>query len=97
MAASDRSRVGVCDVTCITSIVLGRWTCIDMSIIKHIRDALLHAVEKISPPSCTPMDLWIALQDSWCELPPGNLQTLVESRPRRFPALLRARGGPTQY
>ncbi|GBN74011.1 hypothetical protein AVEN_189294-1, partial [Araneus ventricosus] len=61
----------------------------------NIRDALLHAVEKRSPPPRTPMDLLTALQDSWCEFPPGYLQTPVESMPRRFASLLRARGGPT--
>ncbi|GBN77291.1 hypothetical protein AVEN_38300-1 [Araneus ventricosus] len=49
-------------------------------------------VEKRSPPPRTPMDLWTALQDSWCELPPGYLQTLIESMSRRVAALLRAGG-----
>ncbi|GBO04080.1 hypothetical protein AVEN_90664-1 [Araneus ventricosus] len=69
----------------------------EMKIIEDIRDALLHAVEKRSPPPRTPMDLSTALQDSWCEFPPGYLQTPVESMPRRFASLLRARGGPTRY
>ncbi|GBM23116.1 hypothetical protein AVEN_150531-1 [Araneus ventricosus] len=51
----------------------------EMNIIEDIRDALLHAVEKRSPPPRTPMDLLTALQDSWCEFPPGYLQTPVES------------------
>ncbi|GBL83717.1 hypothetical protein AVEN_132631-1 [Araneus ventricosus] len=68
-----------------------------MNIIEDIWDALLHAVEKRSPPPRTPMDLLTALQDSWCEFPPGYLQTLVESMPRRFVSLLRAREGPTRY
>ncbi|GBN87772.1 hypothetical protein AVEN_261364-1 [Araneus ventricosus] len=69
----------------------------DMNITEDIRDALLHAVEKRSPPPRIPMDLLTALQDSWCEFPPGYLQTPVESTPRRFASLLRARGGPTRY
>ncbi|GBM63607.1 hypothetical protein AVEN_65884-1 [Araneus ventricosus] len=69
----------------------------EMNIIEDIRDALLHAVEKRSPPPRTPMDLLTALQDSWCEKPSGCLQTLVENMPRRVAALLRARGGPTRY
>ncbi|GBN69484.1 hypothetical protein AVEN_20800-1 [Araneus ventricosus] len=69
----------------------------EMNIIEDIRDALLHAVEKRSPPLRTPMYLLTALQDSWCEFPPGYLQTPVESMPRRFASLLRARGGPTRY
>ncbi|GBL72264.1 hypothetical protein AVEN_115228-1 [Araneus ventricosus] len=69
----------------------------EMNIIEDIREALLHAVEKRSPPPRTPMDLLTALQDSWCEFPPGYLQTPVESMPRRLTSLLRARGGPTRY
>ncbi|GBM16811.1 hypothetical protein AVEN_9395-1 [Araneus ventricosus] len=69
----------------------------EMNVIEDIRDALLHAVEKRSPPPHTPMDLLTALQDSWCEKPPGCLQTLVETMPRLVAALLRARGGPTRY
>ncbi|GBM78585.1 hypothetical protein AVEN_105176-1 [Araneus ventricosus] len=63
-----------------------------MNIIEDIRDALLHAVEKRSPPPRTSMDLLAALQDSWCEFPPGYLQTPVESMPRRFTSFLRAHG-----
>ncbi|GBO06826.1 hypothetical protein AVEN_107648-1 [Araneus ventricosus] len=37
----------------------------DMNIIEDIWDALLHAVEKRSPPPRTPMDLLTALQESW--------------------------------
>ncbi|GBM40245.1 hypothetical protein AVEN_183560-1 [Araneus ventricosus] len=62
--------------------------------IEDIRDALLHAVEEISTTSHS-MDLLTALQDSWCEFPPGYLQTPVESMPRRVGGLLRAGGGPT--
>ncbi|GBN06745.1 hypothetical protein AVEN_266954-1 [Araneus ventricosus] len=69
----------------------------EMNIIEDIRDALLHAVEKRSPPPRIPMDLFTALQDSWCEFPPGYLQTPVESIPRRFASLLRARAAPTRY
>ncbi|GBN27414.1 hypothetical protein AVEN_161855-1 [Araneus ventricosus] len=69
----------------------------EMNIIEDIRDALLHAVEKRSPPPRTPMDLLTALLDSWCEKPPGCLQTLAEPMPRSVAALLRARGGPTRY
>ncbi|GBO21836.1 hypothetical protein AVEN_213986-1 [Araneus ventricosus] len=64
----------------------------EMNIIEDIRDALLHAVEKRSQPPRTPMDLLTALQDSWCEFPPGYLQTPVESTPHRFASLLRLVG-----
>ncbi|GBM41298.1 hypothetical protein AVEN_202890-1 [Araneus ventricosus] len=64
----------------------------EMSIIEDIRDALLQAVEKRSPPPRTPMDLLTALQDSWCEFSTGYLQTPVESMPCRFTSFLRPRG-----
>ncbi|GBM17165.1 hypothetical protein AVEN_47574-1 [Araneus ventricosus] len=47
----------------------------EMNIIEDIWDALLHAVEKRFPPPRTPMDLLTALQVSWCEFPPGYLQS----------------------
>ncbi|GBO22141.1 hypothetical protein AVEN_93902-1, partial [Araneus ventricosus] len=65
----------------------------DMNIIEHIWDALQRAVQKRSPVPLTPTEFWTALQDSWFQLPPALLQTLVESMPRRVAALLRARGG----
>ncbi|GBN74183.1 hypothetical protein AVEN_106174-1 [Araneus ventricosus] len=63
---------------------------LEMNIIVDIRDALLHAVEKTSPPPRAPM--LTALQDSLCEFPPGYIRTPVESMPHRFASLLRARG-----
>ncbi|GBM09538.1 hypothetical protein AVEN_100445-1 [Araneus ventricosus] len=68
-----------------------------MNIIEYIWDALLHVVEKRSPPPSTPMDLLTALQDSWCEFPTGYLKTLVDYMPRRFASIMHARGGPTRY
>ncbi|GBM80663.1 hypothetical protein AVEN_209857-1 [Araneus ventricosus] len=53
----------------------------EMNVIEDIRDGLLHAVEKRSPPPCTPVDLLTALQNSWCQFPPRYLQTSVESTP----------------
>ncbi|GBN13744.1 hypothetical protein AVEN_33723-1 [Araneus ventricosus] len=72
-------------------------TLTEMNIIEDIWDALLHAIEKRSPPPRTPMDLVTALLDAWCEKPPGCLQTLVETMPRRVAAFVRARGDPTRY
>ncbi|GBM03050.1 hypothetical protein AVEN_14561-1 [Araneus ventricosus] len=69
----------------------------DMNIIESIWDAFQRDVQERSSPPRTPMDFWTLLQDSWCELPPGYFQTLVEIMPRRIAALLRARGDPTRY
>ncbi|GBL53491.1 hypothetical protein AVEN_254720-1 [Araneus ventricosus] len=70
---------------------------VQMNIIEDIRDALLHAVEKRSPPPRTPLDFLTALQNSWCEFPPECRQTPVEFMPRRFASLLHARGGSARY
>ncbi|GBM35915.1 hypothetical protein AVEN_124171-1 [Araneus ventricosus] len=67
----------------------------EMNIIEDIRDALLHAVENISPPPRTPVDLWTVLKDEWCELPPRYLQTLVESIPHHVAAIMCVWEGPT--
>ncbi|GBN14225.1 hypothetical protein AVEN_99529-1 [Araneus ventricosus] len=69
----------------------------DMNIIEPIWVALQCAVQKRSSPPGTPMDLWTALQDSWCEKPPGYLQTLIDTMPRRVASLLCARVGPKRY
>ncbi|GFX30211.1 transposable element tcb2 transposase [Trichonephila clavipes] len=68
----------------------------DMNIIEHI-DSLQRAIQKSSPPSLTLADLWTALQDSWCQLPPELLQILIEFIQRHFAAFLRARWGPMRY
>ncbi|GFW68769.1 transposable element tcb2 transposase [Trichonephila clavipes] len=62
-----------------------------MNIIEYIWDAVQRAVQKRSPSPLTPTDLWTALQDSWCQLPPALLQTVIECLRRRVAALLRAR------
>ncbi|GBO41037.1 hypothetical protein AVEN_250162-1 [Araneus ventricosus] len=69
----------------------------DINFIEPIWVALQCAVQKRSPPPGTLMDLRTALQDSWCEKPPGYLQTLVDTMPRRVAALLCARVGPKRY
>ncbi|GBN29822.1 hypothetical protein AVEN_129083-1 [Araneus ventricosus] len=55
----------------------------DENIIEPIWVAFQCAVQKRSPPPRTPIDMRTALQDSWCEKPPGYLQTLYDTIPRR--------------
>ncbi|GBM05115.1 hypothetical protein AVEN_210820-1 [Araneus ventricosus] len=69
----------------------------DMNIIESIWVALQCAVQKKSLPSGTPIDLRTALRDSWCEKPPGYLQTLVDTMRRHVISLLCARVGPKRY
>ncbi|GBN78257.1 hypothetical protein AVEN_123310-1, partial [Araneus ventricosus] len=68
-----------------------------MNIIEPIWVALQCAVQKRSPIPGTPMDLWTVLQDSWCGKPPGYLQTLVDTMPRRVASFLCALVGPKRY
>ncbi|GBN79744.1 hypothetical protein AVEN_252031-1 [Araneus ventricosus] len=70
---------------------------LDMNIIEPIWVALQCVVQNRSPPPGTPMYLQSALQDSWCEKPPGYLQTFVDTMPRRVASLLCARVGPKRY
>ncbi|GFS47453.1 DDE_3 domain-containing protein [Trichonephila clavipes] len=57
--------------------------------IEYIWDVLQRAVQKKSPLPLTPIDLWRALKDSLCQIPPALLQGLIESMPRCVAALLR--------
>ncbi|GBL95793.1 hypothetical protein AVEN_717-1 [Araneus ventricosus] len=65
-----------------------------MNIIEPIWDALKRAIQKRSPPPLTPMDLWTVLQDSWCELPPGYLQTLVRDHATSYCSTSASSWGP---
>ena len=69
----------------------------DRNIIEHIWDAMQHGVQNRSPAPCTLMDLWIGLQDAWCQFPSALPQRLVKSLPCRAVALLHACRGNTQY
>jgi hypothetical protein len=41
--------------------------------------------------------LWEALESTWASIPVERFRHLVESMPRRIEAVLRAKGGATQY
>ncbi|GFW80697.1 transposable element Tcb1 transposase [Trichonephila clavipes] len=58
----------------------------DMNIIKHILDALQRAVQKRSPSSLTPSDLWIALQDSNAKLYPDSREFDIRGYPLVTPS-----------
>lgn len=61
----------------------------DMGIIEHIWDAIQRAVRKRYPTPRTPFDLWTALNDSRCDLPPTHQHAFAKSMPRGVAALLR--------
>ncbi|GFV44111.1 transposable element Tcb2 transposase [Trichonephila clavipes] len=64
----------------------------DMNINEYIWNAFQSAAQKRSLIPPTPTDLWTALQDLLCQLPPALLQTLIECIPRWVVALLRVCG-----
>lgn len=64
---------------------------LNMDNIEQILYTLQRYVQTRSPPHRTHIDLWTALQDSWRELIPRYLHTLVESMPRCVASLLHAR------
>ncbi|GFY01757.1 uncharacterized protein TNCV_1467491 [Trichonephila clavipes] len=68
----------------------------DMGPLIHLDTTLTGGRRYLHPP-LTPSDLWTALQDSWCQLPPALLQTLIESIPRPITTLLCLRGGLSRY
>ena len=41
--------------------------------------------------------LWEALESTWTSIPVESIRHLVEFMPRRIEAVLRAKGGATQY
>ena len=54
-------------------------------------------VELKSRPAANIEELWQNVQDVWNSIEPAQIQSLIESMPRRMEAALRANGGPTKY
>jgi len=54
-------------------------------------------VELKSRPAANIEELWQNVQDVWNSIEPAQIQSLIESMPRRMEAVLRANGGPTKY
>ena len=54
-------------------------------------------VELKSRPPSNIEELWQNVQDVWNSIQPAQIQSFIESMPRRMQAVLRAGGGPTKY
>jgi hypothetical protein len=54
-------------------------------------------VELKSRPAANIEELWQNVQDVWNSIEPAQIQSLIESMPRRMEAVLRANGGPIKY
>uniref|UniRef100_A0A3B4Y837 Tc1-like transposase DDE domain-containing protein n=1 Tax=Seriola lalandi dorsalis TaxID=1841481 RepID=A0A3B4Y837_SERLL len=68
-----------------------------MNPIEHAWDALGRAIKERDNIPQTLQELAPALTEEWDALPTDNINKLVDSMPRRLNALIRVRGGHTQY
>ncbi|GFT25664.1 HTH_Tnp_Tc3_2 domain-containing protein [Trichonephila clavipes] len=69
-------------------MVYDAWSWRDMGPLIRLDTIMAGEKYKRSPPPPTPTELWTTLQNSWCQLPPALLQTLIESMPPRVAAHL---------
>ena len=69
----------------------------DLNPIEHLWDELERRI-RLRPirPSSIPT-LALALQEEWRRIPPEIYQKLVDSMPRRIEAVIKSKGGPTNY
>ena len=67
----------------------------DLNAIEHLWEIVeRHLRQRFPAP--TKHQIMEFLMEEW-RIPPIELQTLVESKPRPIKAVLKARGGPTSY
>ena len=69
----------------------------DMNPIEHVWDQMLIWIRNMDEPLSTVAELNNAVRQAWAAVQPGRVQTLAESMPRRFRALITTRGGHTRY
>lgn len=69
----------------------------DINPIEHLWDQLKRSVRCRIPAPQTVAELKIALTEEWERLPQENVVTLIQSMPNRINAVIRARGGNTEY
>jgi len=59
----------------------------------HLKRAMLHYP---TPPKGV-HELWDRVVEEWNKIPPETFKKLIESMPRRIQAVIRAKGGHTDY
>jgi hypothetical protein len=68
-----------------------------MNPIEHLWDMVERPIRTEDTAPTNTRGLWAPIQTAWLNISPEVFRPLVESMPRRFAALRRARGGPTRY
>jgi hypothetical protein len=69
----------------------------DLNPIEHLWDELERRLRSRPQRPISLTALATALQDEWAAIPPGMFRHLIESLPGRVRAVIKARGGLTQY
>ena len=69
----------------------------DMNPIEHLWVHLKRALQKYPSPPKDVYELWERLVEEWNGIPVEACQKLIESMPRRIQAVIRAKGGHTDY
>jgi hypothetical protein len=69
----------------------------DINPIEHLWVHLKKALNKYPTPPKGVHELWERVVEEWNEIPAETCQRLIESMPRRIKAVIRAKGGHTDY
>lgn len=69
----------------------------DLNPIEHIWDTLKQKVRARDPAPTTLEDLETAIREEWDRIPQESIKILIRSLKRRMQAVIRARGGNTEY
>ena len=69
----------------------------DLNPIEHLWDVVEQEIRIMDVRSTNPQQLRDAFMSIWTNISEECFQHLVESMPRRIKAVLKAKGGPTQY
>ncbi|GFY13084.1 transposable element Tcb1 transposase [Trichonephila clavipes] len=69
----------------------------DMSPIEHVWNLVGRRLARDPHPAASKDELLLRIQAIWNSLPQADIQNLFDSVPRRFAALIAARGGYTKY
>ena len=69
----------------------------DLNPIEHLWHTLKYQLRMYSKPPESVAELWERVQDEWNKIPVETVQNLIDSMPKRINAVLKARGGYTEY
>ena len=69
----------------------------DLNPIENLWAALDYQVDKVGRKPKNENDLFAILQEAWQNIPVANLETLVDSMPKRVKLVVEANGYPIKY